>query len=146
MTFVEFCARYTGLTGDTMIKQLVATTVALNSVMFSAAYAADLPLKALPPPVPVWTWTGCYVGIEAGAATGKDRITASTGAHTGSTVANVSATDGLVGGTIGCNYQFSRFFVIGIEDDLSWNGLHGTATDQKPFAGHAISKFPHPLA
>jgi outer membrane immunogenic protein len=128
-------ALHTGLTGDTMIKQLVAATVALSTLTLSAAYAADLPLpvKALPPPVPVWTWTGCYVGIEAGAATGRDTITANTGALTGRLVANPSATDGLVGGTIGCNYQFSRYFVIGIEDDLSWNGLHGAATDQRPF-------------
>jgi outer membrane immunogenic protein len=91
--------------------------------------------------VPVSTWTGCYVGIQAGAATGNDRVTANSGTHIGSTVANVNATDGLVGGTIGCNYQFSRYFVVGIEDDLSWNGLHGTATDQKPFPATQSQSF-----
>ena len=118
-----------------MIKQLVTATVALSTLTFSGAYAADLPLpmKALPPPAPIWTWTGCYVGIVGGAATGHDSVTANTGALTGRAVASPNATDGLVGGTIGCNYQFSRYFVIGIEDDMSWSGFHGTASDQRPF-------------
>jgi hypothetical protein len=55
-------------------------------------------------------------------------------------VTTISASGGLAGGTIGCNYQFS-LLVIGIEDDLLWNGLPGTASDQKPFstaAAHAL--------
>jgi outer membrane immunogenic protein len=118
-----------------MIKQLVAATAALGTFALSGAYGADLPLAAKAPPSPplAWTWTGCYAGIEAGAAMGNDGVTANTGALTGRTVATITATDGLVGGTVGCNYQFSPFLVIGIEDDMSWNGLHGTAADQKPF-------------
>jgi outer membrane immunogenic protein len=117
-----------------MIKELVAATVALGTFTFSAANAADLslPLRA-PPPPPAWTWTGCYVGAEGGGALSNDRVTANTGPHTGATVANITASDGLVGGTVGCNYQFYRFFVIGIEDDISWNGVQGTASNQKPF-------------
>jgi outer membrane immunogenic protein len=117
-----------------MIKQLIAATVALGTFTFSEANAADLslPLKA-PPPPPAWTWTGCYVGIEGGGALGNDRVTASTGALTGRTVTNITSTNGLVGGTFGCNYQFARLFVIGIEDDISWNGLRGTASDLAPF-------------
>jgi outer membrane immunogenic protein len=117
-----------------MIKQLVAATVALGTFTFSGANAADLslPLRA-PPPPPARTWTGCYVGIEGGGALGNDRVTGNTGPHSGTTVTTITASDGLVGGTVGCNYQFSRFFVIGIEDDLSWNGVQGTASDQKPF-------------
>jgi len=32
-----------------------------------AASAADLPVKALSPVLPVFSWTGCYVGVHAGA-------------------------------------------------------------------------------
>jgi outer membrane immunogenic protein len=118
-----------------MIKELVAATVALGTFTFSAANAGDLslPLRA-PPPPPTWTWTGCYVGIEGGGALVHDPVTANTGPHSGATVATITASDGLVGGTVGCNYQFYRFFVIGIEDDLSWNRVQATAGDQKPFA------------
>ena len=40
--------------------------VALNS-MSTDAVAADMPLKA--PPAPVYQWSGCYVGLNAGGAT-----------------------------------------------------------------------------
>jgi outer membrane immunogenic protein len=120
-----------------MIKQLIVATVALGTVALSEANAADLalPLKA-PPPAPAWTWTGCYVGIAGGGAMGTDRFTAATAANPanlGRTIGNVSATNGLFGGTFGCNYQFARYFAIGLEDDISFNGFQGTATDLAPF-------------
>ena len=131
----EFSAPlFWGLRGDAMIKHLVAATVALGTFALSGANAADLalPVKA-PPPPPTWTWTGCYVGIEGGGAMGTDRVTATTGATAGRTVTTITPSNGLVGGTFGCNYQFSRFFVIGIEDDISFNGLQSRATDLAPF-------------
>jgi outer membrane immunogenic protein len=117
-----------------MIKQLVAATIALGTFALSGAYAADLPLavKAPPPPPPVWTWTGCYVGIAGGGAMATDSVVANTGALTGRTVTTIRPSNGLVGGTIGCNYQAS-WFVIGVEDDLSWNGIQATARDLAPF-------------
>jgi outer membrane immunogenic protein len=119
-----------------MIKQLLAATVALGTFTFSGAYAADLPLpvKAPPPPPPVWTWTGCYGGIEGGGAIGNDRPVANTGAGAGRTITTITPRGGLVGGTVGCNYQFARFVVIGVEDDISWNGVQGTSADLAPFA------------
>jgi outer membrane immunogenic protein len=120
-------------TGDAMIKQLVAATVALGTFTFSGANAADisLPLKS-PPPPPVWTWTGCYVGLQGGGAMGTDPVVANTGALVGRTVTTITPSNGLVGGTVGCNYQFS-WFVIGAEDDLSWNGIQATSADRAPF-------------
>ena len=118
-----------------MIKQLIVTAVALGTVALSGAHAADLPLAAKAPPLPppVWTWTGCYGGIVGGGVMGTDRYLATTGANSGKTVSNVTSSNATAGGTIGCNYQFYRYFVIGIEDDISWNGLSGTAPGQKPF-------------
>jgi outer membrane immunogenic protein len=139
--FFEFSAHYPEFTGDTMIKQLIAATVALGTFTFSGAHAADLPLpvKAPPPPPPAWTWTGCYVGIEGGGAIANDRVTASTGALVGRTVTTITPSNGLVGGTFGCNYQFSQFFLIGIEDDLSWNAIQARAGDLAPF----VTTFSH---
>src|SRR6476661_7004783 len=58
-------------TEDQMIKKLLLASAA-TALMAGAASAADLPRRAAPPPVftpvPVFTWTGAYFGINAGYA------------------------------------------------------------------------------
>jgi outer membrane immunogenic protein len=92
-----------------------------------AALAADLPTKA---PVsrsisePATNWAGWYVGIEGGGDWGQFSQT--------NTITNVSLgtfnqKGGLVGGTVGYNFQ-SGFLVYGLETDLSWTNLSGTQT------------------
>src|SRR5262249_18396498 len=46
--------------------------------------------------------------------------------------AKLKPSGGLVGGTLGCNYQFSQF-VVGVENDLSWTGFSATQADIAPF-------------
>src|SRR5690242_565004 len=78
------------------------------------ASAADLPRKQpayLPPPLPVYTWTGCYIGANVGGAWGNiDATDVSTGA-------SVSArNNGFAGGgQVGCDYQMSQW-VFGIRN------------------------------
>jgi hypothetical protein len=43
----------------------------------------------------------------------------------------VAPIGGLLGGAIGCIYQFGRF-LIGIEDDMSWTETTGTNNDIPP--------------
>ena len=105
---------------------------AIGTLIGTPAFAADMALKA-PPPPPAWTWTGCYVGIAGGGTIGHESVVANTGPNIGTTVTTISPSGGIFGGTIGCNYQFS-LFVIGVEDDLSWNARQGTVSDQKPFS------------
>ena len=51
------------------VLSLLAGT-AISTLAFSAASAADLPVQAPPPPiiapVPIFTWTGFYAGVNAG--------------------------------------------------------------------------------
>lgn len=87
-----------------------------------------MPYKAPPAIAPVaYTWTGCYIGINGGGAWGQktwstnvafpDADVATSNSH--------DVTGGLVGGTIGCNYQTGQF-VIGIEGDVDWADLSGS--------------------
>jgi outer membrane immunogenic protein len=84
------------------------------------AGAADLsmPLKAAPP-VPLFSWTGFYVGADVGYAWGKDSTTeyfVGTNTFTGFKW-NYHA-NSLVGGAFaGGNYQIGNF-VLGLEGDL----------------------------
>ena len=121
--------------GIFVMRRIAIVAAAIATFTFSGANAADLPLpvKAPPPPPPVWTWTGAYIGIEGGGAFGRDPIVANSGARIGTTITTINPSGGLVGGTIGYNYQFSPWFVLGIENDISWNGVRGTAGDQAPF-------------
>src|SRR5215204_2894761 len=57
----------------TMKKLLLSTTALLGFTV--GAIAADLPRRMAPPvfaPIPVFTWTGFYVGVNAGYGWGND--------------------------------------------------------------------------
>jgi outer membrane immunogenic protein len=69
------------------------------------------------PPV---NWTGPYVGIEGGYGWGSSHHDDATGFNSGS----FSTGGGLVGGTVGYNWQ-SGPFVFGAEGDMSWADMGG---------------------
>src|SRR5262245_2537773 len=52
-----------------IMKKLLLSGVAFVGLAAAPALAADLstaPLYRAPPPVPVFTWTGCYIGGSVG--------------------------------------------------------------------------------
>ena len=116
--------------------------------------AADLPRRAAPPeyfaPVPVFTWTGFYVGVNAGYAWTNDNNADSTvfvPAGSLSTVLtpltppagtfvntfgfnNSRSGDGFTfGGTLGYNWQTAGGFVWGVEGDINWVDIGGSGND-----------------
>ncbi len=106
----------------------IAAAAALTVAVSGAALAADLPTRVAPPapyivPVPVFTWTGPYFGINAGGAFGnKEKFTGPAG---GTLVGgNISDNGFSAGGQIGYNYQFSGFggggIVVGLETDAMY--------------------------
>jgi outer membrane immunogenic protein len=105
---------------------LLAIAVSLGASQ--AVSAADLPVKAARAPVPVgYNWTGCYIGVEGGGTWGRTGLFDLLLSRDETNPFDLSG--GLVGGTVGCNYQFNTNWVIGIEDDMSWTNNSGTATD-----------------
>jgi outer membrane immunogenic protein len=90
----------------------------------SMASAADLPLKAKAAPAPIlYNWTGLYAGVSGGWAGSSQDWTAVGGVTTG----NFTGSGGLIGGTLGYNYQMNKL-VIGVEGDASWANINATDT------------------
>jgi len=107
---------------------LLAATVAFAGLSTAAA-AADMPLKA-PPPPPVYQWTGCYIGINGGAGASSSNFSANVGPGTYLTATDPAtvSTDGsgsanqtklVGGGQLGCNWQ-TNTIVFGIEGDFDY--------------------------
>jgi outer membrane immunogenic protein len=132
------------------MKKLLLAGIAFGAlVAASGAYAADLPIytKAPPPVIPVWTWTGFYVGgnvgysfgrastdfNESGTVTsvlsnttpgggplpGNGTTATTTAAALGNAAANM---DGWLGGLqAGYNWQIQQW-VLGLEADIQATG------------------------
>ncbi|WP_262331707.1 outer membrane protein [Bosea sp. BH3] len=101
-----------------MKKYLLASVAALGIVAAGAAAAADLPSRkgpvVAPVYVPAFTWTGFYVGGNAGYGWGN--VNAGN-VFNGRTV-SIGDMDGFVGGgQVGYNYQMGQF-VLGLEADI----------------------------
>ncbi len=92
----------------------------------SAASAADLPIYTKAPPIvaPVYDWSGGYIGIEGGGGAGHSNQT-----DTLMTVADghFSVSGGLLGGTLGYNWQTGPW-VYGLEGDYSWSDIKGQSS------------------
>jgi outer membrane immunogenic protein len=109
-----------------------ALSLAIATIAASApVVAADLP-QAPPPmprapafvPVPVYNWSGFYVGINGGWGFGTSNWTNSVLGNTG----DFDLSGGVAGGTIGANYQMNQF-VVGIEGDFDWADINGSTSN-----------------
>ena len=86
-----------------------------------AAAAADLPVAPAPyykAPVyaPAYNWSGFYLGINGGGGWGRS---------TWNTTGPFDTSGGLIGGTIGYNYQINQV-VLGVEGDIDWANINGS--------------------
>ena len=101
------------------------------------ASAADMPLKALPPPpVPVCIWCGWYIGVNVGGAWGSAEKTFTLNGlfaqdpnapffdTIGSPRFHKTSVTG--GGQIGWNSQWGTNWVVGSESDIEYIGLKGS--------------------
>jgi len=107
----------------TRILGLLAGTAAVAFVA-TAASAADLPSRVAPAPivaaVPVFTWTGFYVGVNAGYGWNTNDNGTFVDPVTGVVVNGSDDDGGFVGGAqVGYNYQIGAF-VLGVETDIQY--------------------------
>jgi outer membrane immunogenic protein len=94
------------------------------------ALAADAPPgRYMPPPrapayVPFFSWSGLYVGVNAGYGFGHSRWTNSV---TSVTTGDFNVSGAVIGGTAGYNMQLGSA-VVGVEADLAWSNIKGSTT------------------
>jgi outer membrane immunogenic protein len=126
-----------------MRKFLLGTVSAV--ALGGTAMAADLPSRqyAPPPPIiPIFTWTGFYVGVNAGYGWSTNSNSGGVFVPGVGFVDSGGGNDGgfVGGGQIGYNYQFGAF-VAGIEADIQWADLNRNNNRNAAFfdaAGNAI--------
>jgi outer membrane immunogenic protein len=111
------------------MKRLLLASAAATALLGGSVNAADLARPApvyAPPPVlvPLFTWTGCYVGGNVGGLWAKsdwnDAIVGDFGTNTAS-----GAIGGLQGG---CNYQVGAW-VFGIQGDYDWTNANNSTAN-----------------
>ena len=121
-----------------MKRVLLATTALIAAA--ASAFAADFPGRAAPQAIaalPAFTWTGFYVGANAGYLWSDSDATL---AAVGGAVLPIDAAQGTIPGKLklgndsvlggvqaGYNVQFGMF-VTGVEADIAWTDANATAT------------------
>jgi outer membrane immunogenic protein len=108
-------------TGELGMIRVLAVLCALIGIS-GAALAADLPPSPsrapavyVPAVVPVYNWTGFYIGGNVGAAWTQGHVSDSFG----NSWSNSQQAVFTGGGQVGANYQFN-WAVVGVEADFDW--------------------------
>jgi outer membrane immunogenic protein len=129
----------------------LATVIAAIALIGTPAFAADMPVKAPPPPpAPVYNWTGWYVGVNAGASFGNVKTDFNVTPGTSAVTEGESFSTGIIpgfagsdrvnpdgfmgGGQIGYNWQLSPIWVAGFEADFQGADERGGNTFTSNFS------------
>jgi outer membrane immunogenic protein len=104
------------------------------------AFAADMPLKAPPPPAPaLFSWSGGYVGLNAGYgwSSGSANIVNGDPASelfvtnipfSGTFASSFHQNGGLAGAQAGYNWQIAPNWIVGLETDIQYAHITGSST------------------
>jgi outer membrane immunogenic protein len=119
--------------------RLFAGAALVVLVVGNAAQAADLgrpvyPVYKAPVVVPAFSWTGCYIGADAGGAWDRQNTSVNTSVNQAPASGDITRSSVIGGPYVGCNYQFAPQWVIGVEGDVSWVKLSGATSAPNLFA------------
>jgi len=127
-----------------MKKLLLASAAAVSLGISGPAPAADLPLGYVAP-APIFNWTSCFLGAHIGGGWAHKNFTdpvalvqnSILGTVTaGVTTVAVSSSGLIIGGQMGCDYQFGFSpWVLGVEGAVSGGNLRGNTNFVLPLGG-----------
>jgi len=127
------------------MKKLLLAGAALStfSNVVDSVFAADMPPFVAP--IPIFTWTSCFLGAHIGGGWAQKNFTDPVAlvqnsflgtVTTGATAVGVSSSGLLVGGQMGCDYQFGLSpWVLGLEGAVSGMNLRGNTNFGLPLGG-----------
>jgi outer membrane immunogenic protein len=108
------------------------TAVAL-SLLSVSAFAADL---GVPPAAPSrFSWTSCYGGGYVGGGFGQKDLADNAGFLAGlggPSAANLDIAGYMLGGQLGCQYEFSSGFLLGVEGSAAGGDIGGNTLAAVP--------------
>ena len=131
-----------------MKRMLIAGALALAAA--GQAFAADLPPAPgtyMPTEAPIYNWGGFYVGVNGGYGFGASnwsdpnnagRLNDTVAGPPAKSTGDFSTSGFLVGGTVGANFQLSRF-VLGIEGDVDASTIMGKINPKNGFCGNYLT-------
>jgi outer membrane immunogenic protein len=102
------------------MKRIFVAWLGLMAFAGASATAADLPRYQPGAPMynPIYNWTGFYVGINGGGGWGDSKW---------DSVGSFDVSGGMIGGTVGYNWQMTQW-VFGLEGDIDWTNISGSST------------------
>jgi outer membrane immunogenic protein len=125
---------------------ILFVALAFSGPALAADMTTKMPVKAPPPPpAPVNSWTGFYVGANGGYGWGKSKVSYSPndlasadlfglipgfgpGAGSAFLPTNFATSGGVGGLQLGYNWQFARAWVGGVETDFDWSSVKGSGS------------------
>jgi len=115
------------------MKRTFLAVAALATLVGTPALAADMALKAAPPPAPAATWTGWYIGADVGGTWFNQSATwnplPTPAAFGVNPITGTEKASGVIGGVYaGYNYQIAPSGLVGIEADFSGTGAKANQT------------------
>ncbi len=101
---------------------LLTSTALTTSLISGAGMAADMRMPVKSPVIaPPISWSGCYIGGNAGGVSARIEHGFSL---PGANVQSTGRDTGFIGGgQIGCNWQYSPGWVFGVEGDVNYAGV-----------------------
>jgi outer membrane immunogenic protein len=138
----------------TPMKKAAIGIVAVAAMIGTPVLAADMAVKAPPPPVPVDSWTGFYIGANIGGGwsrqsvnyTPNDPMAIDLFEAGGAPPPASFTSSGLIGGIqIGYNRQVNSAWLVGIETDFDGSGIRGSGSTSGTYAPYFMAPFIAPV-